>query len=68
MERGERDGDLGPDSFSGFQADLCMVLLRDFFHDRETEPGAPGRFGMAFVHPVEPFEDPGLVGTGDTDA
>ena len=37
-------------------------------HDRKSQAGTAGGFGVALIHPIEPFEDPILMLSGNADA
>ena len=44
------------------------MILDSMFDDGKSQAGTAGCFGMALVHPVEPFEDPILMFSRNSDA
>ena len=57
-----------PFSHLAFHVDPGVVEHSPVLDDGESQAGAAGLFGMAFVHPVEPLEDPLLLILRDADA
>ena len=48
--------------------ELRVMVLHRVLYNGQSQPGTPGGFGVALVHPIEPLKDPALVLRGDADA
>ena len=57
----------GPFSHFAFHREGRAVVRSRVFDNRKPKPRAADLLGMAFIHPVEPFEDPVLFRRRNTD-
>ena len=55
-------------SGSAFQSDLRFMVGCRVLDNGKSQTGTAGCFGMALIHPVEPFEDPVFMFCGNADA